>query len=162
MPRRVTAPGFTYLGGSSRRYRRDDTGETLSRRQYERQTTGETQYARLDRKAKAAGWSSYSAYRRTSPWSMPKWEKHRAQMLAAGVPPSQLGPISRARRLWQEVDTERGTLPRNAIGGANDHDSALLRDPDGPLAQLLVMMGYRDQDSRIMVGDSPRMLGMAA
>lgn len=114
-----------------------------------------TAYQIHNARAQAIGYRSYGEYLKVRRDYAPKWEKHRDQMLAAGVPPGKLGAFSSAERLWYEIDQERGRLPRNAIGQTNDHDSELLRDPEGPLAQILVMMGYRDKESNTPPGDSP-------
>lgn len=66
----------------------------------------------------------------------------------AGVPEKKLGRFSRARRNAIEVERARSHLPRNALGQRNDRDdkTGVLTDKEGPLADLLVEMGFLERD----------------
>lgn len=77
-------------------------------------------------------------------------------MQEAGVPERKLGPYSRARKNAIEVEKARANLPRDILGNRNDRDdpTGVLTDPQGPLADLLVEMGYREADETEPPGSS--------
>lgn len=150
------------LGGKSRRYQvLDQQGRPLgeiSRRQYERlayaertgSSTGTTQYAQLSKKAQGAGYANYSEYRRLNKQYANRADRWINRMYTAGVPEGKLGRFSRARYNAILVEQARQQLPRDRLGDRNDRDDTTgilnMADPDSPLFQLLLDMGYVDRD----------------
>lgn len=59
-----------------------------------------------------------------------------------------------------QLTAARKDLPihtrRDGTTYTNDHDDAELTAADGPLAQLLVALGYREEDWDWAVGDTPK------
>ncbi len=132
--------GYSRIPGRAERYRTPN-GETVSRRQIENIA------------ARKAGWSSWSEYQRVA-----QTRTYRNQLEMAvkgnGLPDTvksyrtQAGynsPFSRAyARFIKEGPVSNGHWTSN-------HSTS----PDGPLAQLLVVQGYRDEDATYDVGETP-------
>lgn len=138
MPRAAaTLPGYSKLPGTGRRYR-TPSGGTISRRQYE------------NVRARAGGWSNWSAYQRDVHRYRPAVEK-----LQAGLD-YRPGPFDPVRRAMFDVVRLRDQLPRDALGNRQDADSPELVQPGGPLDQYLQALGYREQGDPRPVGDTPR------
>lgn len=166
IPRRPLLPGFKPLGGGSRRYAVVDQAgvvvDTISRRQYDRLSIAthegdtRTQYGRMSARAKQAGYRNYSDYRQQSKQWGPQADKWTMRMYEAGVPESKLGPLSRNRHnaiLVAQARAAHVDILGNRLPDSTD-PSGILSDPEGPLAQILVEMGWREQDETQPPGSS--------
>lgn len=113
------------------RYKNTRTGKSISRRQYE------------NIRARKSGWKSWSEYQRTvktDDWL--KWRGNYARRNDLAY--NKAGALdSKFSRMFTKVKRVR------------ERDSSLLYDPDGPLAELLVMIGLRRPDAEYDVGDTP-------
>lgn len=132
--------GYTPLGGSSRKYRYDRTGKIISRREYD------------NKRLRKQGWKNrYEAEQfRTSR----SYSQKRDKLERNGRKPSELDIFSdfasfvrdidweAVKTLWTEIEAER------AMGEQN-------LDPNGPLAEVLVLEGARLPDWDWAVGDTP-------
>lgn len=121
----ATLPGWTALGGSSRRFL-NPAGQEVSRRQYE------------NARAAASGWQSWSQYQRVrNTDDFARW---------AGIAKEKgdrVGPDS-------DLATKYAAVEKARDEGASD-----LYDPDGPLADLLTYLDLRAEGDWWDVGDTP-------
>jgi len=123
--------GWRKLPGKAERFI-NPSGTVVSRRQYENE------------RAKRAGWKNWSDYQRTR-----KSESFNNRLKQAVANDA---PITR-RDVGVEGDFSRAYVDvRNACA---DNDVVELRDPNGALADFLVLIGYRDADDWWDVGDTP-------
>jgi len=84
----------------------------------------------------------------------PKIDKWRARIRKAN-PDADTGPYTQLRRDIVEVARRRDRLPSDVLGNTDDSKDPELVAPDGPLAHLLIAMGFRDPDWTWAVGDTP-------
>lgn len=124
-------PGWRRLGGKAERYL-DPSGKEVSRRQYE------------NARARSAGWDSWSDYQRTR--KSERFNQRIKQAIDNEAPFSKrdLGVEGTFSRAYVEVRKAR-----------RDNDQRQLRDPNGALADFLVIIGYRDAEDWWDVGDTP-------
>lgn len=120
-------PGYTYLGGSARRYR-DPEGNEISRRQYE------------DERLRRIGWKNWTDYqntkRRNDQWIRDQGIYTRKQ----GIKKRDVGPDSEFARAYLAARKDKGK-------DRYRHD--------GPLHDYLVLVGLRKEDDYWDVGDTP-------
>jgi hypothetical protein len=123
--------GYQRLPGSARRYR-TPSGDVISRRQYD------------NLRAQQAGWKNQAEMRRFR--QSTDWHAWRFKI--------------RANDKTQDTGYS-GDLMINAYrvqqmrDAGYDDTSPELSDPDGPLAAILVAVGYRDENWDWAVGDTP-------
>lgn len=141
---RLVLPGYTALPGSSRRYRTPE-GEEISRRQYD------------NLRAQRAGFANRSDLERFRSSREGRMWRFKARSHDRG-----------ARGDWElladarEVERRRAALPPRAetdrhgrpVEARRDEDDPDLVDPDGPLARLLVALGFRDGEAYWNVGET--------
>lgn len=123
--RSTLLPGYTRLGGSSRRYR-TPSGQTISRRQYENIRYGK------------AGFSSWSQYQRvTQDEDYYRWLGMAAQVNDLGIDD------------LREPDSEFNRLLAKAADDDFSHKA------HGAFHDFLVYAGWRNPDWDFDVGDTP-------
>lgn len=133
MPRK----GYTSIPGSSRRYLTPE-GREISRYEYDSIRAREAGFANRGelerfRSGEGAAWE----FRLLSKGNRGDWEA-----------------LGAAR----EVNDLRSQLPERERDGfpyRDDSDDPRLVAPDGPLAQLLIALGYRDEQDTWNVGETP-------
>lgn len=154
MPRAPKTPvmrGYKKVPGSSRYY--TPNGKEISRRQYD------------NRRLKKLGWSNrYQAekYRETGAYN--KW-RHR--LINAGRKPGELSIFSPLARSAYEIDIDRAEKEVARIRNSPDYEKPSrgrdnlriendprLRDPEGPLSEMLEWLGFRDEEMTWDVGDT--------
>lgn len=106
-----------------------------------------TEYAYRNYRAQQAGWESYWDYRKTSKDDRFYNQTRVDAIIEHGLTKRQTGMTSEFAELY--------TAQRNAAQSDRD----LWHDPEGPMADFLVYVGYRDQEDWWDVGDTPQMGG---
>ena len=153
-------PGYLRLPGTARHYR-TPSGREITRREYQNRlarrqgypTESARQRDQANIKARNAGWDSNTQRTKTLKGRRPKIAKWRAQ----APPDLPTGPYSRFEYEAAQVTAMRAQLEggdRDVLGNRRDSDNPALVAPNGPLAQLLAMLGIRDL-SPYAVGDTP-------
>lgn len=110
----------------------------------------------MSARAQQAGYRNYSDYREQSKVWGPKADKWTMRMYEAGVPESKLGPLSRARHnaiLVEQARAANVDILGNRLPDRDD-PTGILSDPQGPLAQILIEMGWREADETQPPGSS--------
>lgn len=142
-------PGYKRLPGKDRRYR-TPSGKTISRREYD------------NRRLKKLGWKNryeMEQFRQSGKYN--KWYK---RLVESGKKPSELTGFSTwavtirdtdPDRAEKEVQDIRKEYPKSRAGRKRADVDPRLRNPDGPLAELLVALGLRDSEDEWAVGDTP-------
>lgn len=155
MPRAPRPPalrGYKKVPGSSRYF--TPSGKEISRRQYD------------NRRLKKLGWNNrYQAEKYRESGAYNKW-RHR--LLNAGKKPSELTIFSPAARSAFEIDIDRAEREVARIRKSSDYDppdrgannlriekDPRLRNPEGPLSEMLQWLGFRDDEMEWEVGDTP-------
>lgn len=131
--------GYKPLGGTSRKYRTPG-GKIISRREYD------------NRRLKKQGWANrYQAEQfRTST----RYSQKRSRLEASGRTPAEVDIFSDFAAFvrdidWEKVDELWGLIEAERESGFEN------LDPNGPLAQVLVLEGARLDEWDWDVGDTP-------
>lgn len=131
-------PGFTRLGGKSRRVRAPD-GSEISRRQYE------------NVKARAAGftsWSQWQSLRKDRQYK--RWLQVAERQHGKG----QREPNSTFNTLYMRAHNEHRALSSSRIISKMSWEETM-GEPDSPFDDLLVYLGLRDPENDWNIGDTP-------
>lgn len=156
--------GYSRVPGSARRYL-TPSGVEISRREYDNRVlarearAGRSPFKTRAEKERAAintqGFrSTYQAqqFRKSQDWKV--WQGRIAEKTGKRL--TARSPEFAAAH--QVADARAGLPDHKRPDGSTytlDHDDDRLVDSDGPLADLLVALGYRDPDWEWAVGDTP-------
>lgn len=133
MPKRIPVlPGFSRIKGDSARRYKDPSGQTISRREYE------------NIRLRKEGWESWSDYQQTK--KSDDWLRFEGIYAdKKGLKRNQIGPTSDFAKRYIDAFKRKG----------RKDEPEDLYDPDGPLADFLVLTGHRQPDDYWEVGETP-------
>jgi hypothetical protein len=148
--------GYYYQGSSPFRYK-TPSGQTRTVQPGERLSSRQYQNLRYE----STGWKSKSQYERISHNSATVAGRKRLTYKSKGRRVHEIG----AYRAWAQIYSEtHGTDLRTTLNPTSDYSYAFaqaLQDdfsdltPDGPFADLLTLVGLRDDSAEWNVGETP-------